>query len=221
MFSIYRVYGFLSAHFRARRLQWFRFVISPTSGSSVLDVGGYPWIWLEAGLPLKVTLLNPHILPDLPAQFGDRFEFIVGDGCKLDYSDKRFDVVFSNSVIEHVGTYDQQRAFAAEARRVGVALWIQTPAREFFIEPHLLAPFFHFLPRSLQSRITRYGTVWGLLTKPNPAQVEDFINGIRLLSYAEMKELFPDCEILRERWLGFTKSYVAVRTLGPTSSRRP
>src|SRR5688572_13888944 len=128
MLSIHKLYGLLSARFRARRLQWFTNVISPTPQSTILDVGGYPWFWQDATRPYKITLLNPHVVPGLSAQFADNFEFVVGDGCKLEYSDQSFDIIFSNSVIEHVGTYTRQRAFAAEARRVGRALWIQTPA---------------------------------------------------------------------------------------------
>jgi hypothetical protein len=212
MLSIHKLYGLLSARFRARRLQRFTDVISPTPQSTILDIGGYPWCWPDAVCPHKLTLLNPHMIPGLSDQYTNQFEFVVGDGCKLAYSDESFDIVFSNSVIEHVGTYERQQAFAAEARRVGRALWIQTPAREFFIEPHLLTPFIHFLPRSFQSHLLRYCTVWGLMTKPSPAEVVGFLDEVRLLSYCEMQELFPDCVIHRERFLGFTKSYVAVRT---------
>jgi hypothetical protein len=49
------------------------------------------------------------------------------------------------------------------------------------------------------------------MTKPSPAQVTGFLDEVRLLSYREMQELFPDCEIHREKIMGFTKSYVAVR----------
>jgi hypothetical protein len=209
--SIHIIYSRLSPRFRARRLQWFTDVFPPLPQSTVLDVGGYPWFWKDAAGSYKITLLNPHVLPGLADQFGDKFEYVVGDGCRLGYSDRSFDIVFSNSVIEHVGSYERQQAFAAEARRVGRALWIQTPAREFFIEPHLLTPFIHFLPLSLQAHLLRYGTVWGLMNKPSPSQVAGFLEEVRLLSYSEMKKLFPDCEIRREKFMGFTKSYIAIR----------
>lgn len=83
-------------------------------------------------------------------------------------------------------------------------------ARVFF-EPHLLTPLVHFFPRAIQARLLRYFTVWGLMTKPSRAMVREFLDETRLLRYEEMRELFPDCEILRERFLGMTKSYVAVR----------
>jgi hypothetical protein len=34
---------------------------------------------------------------------------------------------------------------------------------------------------------------------------------IRLLDVGEMKRLFPDAEIVRERFLGMTKSIIAIR----------
>lgn len=157
-----------------------------------------------------VTLVNLRF-PD-PAVFTDgRFDALEADATRLPFADASFDIAFSNSVIEHMTTWERQQAFASEARRVAAKLWVQTPARCFPIEPHLLAPFFQYLPRKLQLRTARYFTLWGLLTKPTRAQVEEMISDIRLLTYREMKQLFPDCTILKERFLGFTKSYVAVR----------
>ena len=69
----------------------------------------------------------------------------------------------------------------------------------------------HFLPRGWQRRLLRNFTVWGLLTRPSPARVDEIVREIRLVSYREMEELFPDCEIRRERFLLLTKSYTAVR----------
>jgi 2-polyprenyl-3-methyl-5-hydroxy-6-metoxy-1,4-benzoquinol methylase len=59
---------------------------------------------------------------------------------------RSFDIVFSNSVIEHVGDAESQQQFAHEIARVGRAYWVQTPNRRFPVEPHLLTPFLHFLP---------------------------------------------------------------------------
>jgi len=156
-------------------------------------------------------------VPEGRTAAGVTIRAVVADGCALDYPDQSFDVGYSNSVIEHVGTFERQKAFAREIRRVGKAIWVQTPAQEFFMEPHLIAPFIHWLPRSWQRRLIRYFTVWGWLKKPTPAEVEGFLDEVRLITFAEMKELFPDCEILRERFLGMTKSYIAVRVAPPAS----
>jgi SAM-dependent methyltransferase len=207
--TIHRIYGLISPHFRKARRRIFECVMQPTPSKTILDVGGTQMFWSESDFRGQVTLLNTEL---------DRFgnapvvgRQVVGDGCALPFPDGSFDIVFSNSVIEHVGTWERQVKFADEARRVGRKFWIQTPAREFFIEPHLIAPFVHWLPRTWQRRLIRNFTPRGWLDRPGPAQVEEFLNEVRLISYAEMRQLFPGCRIIRERFLGMCKSYVAVK----------
>src|SRR6202049_1424207 len=196
--SMHQIYARISPLFRRRRMLDFARRMRPTAETTILDVGGDPATWSNIALSSKITILNLRLVNLTGLQGERRMEAVVGDGCCLDYENGAFDIVFSNSVIEHVGTFERQKAFAYEVRRVGKALWIQTPARSFFIEQHLLAPFIHFFPRSKQKHILRYFSVWGLLTRPTPQEVEDFLGGIRLLSKHEMDQLFPDCEIVHE-----------------------
>ena len=209
--NIHSIYAPVSGFFRRRRLIRMRLILHPREGERLLDVGGYPWCWPAGALPCAITILNR----DIPSNTGTGHspcEFVAGDGCALPFAEGAFEVVFSNSVIEHVGTWERQQAFAAEARRVGRRLWVQTPAREFFIEPHLIAPFIHWLPRTWQRRLMRNFTVRGWIERPDAVAVDAFLAEVRLLTRAEMSALFPDCTILRERFLGLTKSYIAVRT---------
>ena len=190
----------------------------PSAHTRLLDIGGLPHTWTaqsgEACFP--VTLINLRF-PNRESAGGPRFTAVEGDAAHLPLVDGSFDIVFSNSVIEHMETWERQQAFASEARRVARRLWIQTPARSFPVEPHFLAPLFHYLPRRLQSRLARRFTLWGLLTRPAPAQVEKVLSEIRLLTIRELRQLFPDCAILRERFFGLTKSYVVVRGIEQTA----
>jgi hypothetical protein len=209
--NIHRLYGAISPYFRRKRLRWFCEKLNVQSHEKILDVGGNPWCWDGAKLPNPITLLNLQY-PDTIEQTTLSYIYVRGDGCAMPFTDREFDVLFSNSVIEHVGTWERQLAFAGEARRVGRKFWIQTPAREFFIEPHLLAPFIHWLPMSWQRRLIRNLTPWGWFTRPSSSAVDTFVAEVRLLTRPEMEMLFPDCEILEERIMGMIKSYIAVRT---------
>ena len=200
--------------FRLRRMQRFYATLRPTSQTRLLDIGGDPHTWIfEARScdPIPVTLVNLQF-PNPAAFNNSRFTAIEHDATDLPFENHSFDIAYSNSVIEHMTTWERQQAFSSEARRVAKHLWIQTPARHFPIEPHLLTPFFQYLPKRMQLRVARYFTLWGLLSKPSAAEIDEFVSDIRLLTLREMKQLFPDCLILKERALGITKSYIAVRT---------
>ena len=195
--------------FRRRRMEWFYATFRPTEQTRLLDIGGAPNTWLAESNPdlrFPVTLVNLRF-PDPKVQSDSRFTPVNGDATDLPFADASFDIAFSNSVIEHLGTWEKQQAFAREARRVAPKLWIQTPARSFPIEAHLLAPYIQYLPKSLQHRIVRW-TPRGLL---NPGVVLGIVDEVRLLTHREFANLFPDCRILRERFFGLTKSYIAVR----------
>lgn len=181
----------------------------PDAGTRILDVGGTLNTWETLPIRSEVTLVNLRFYENPPSS-QSRFKLVEGDACEMEF-DHRFDIVFSNSVIEHVGDFERQRQFAHKCSDLAPNLWIQTPARSFPVEPHLLTPFIHYLPRSIQRLLLRRFTIWGVLQKPNPTQVEEFLDEVRLISFREMKDLFPDCEILRERFMGLTKSYIAVR----------
>jgi hypothetical protein len=194
-------------HFRRRRMYRFSVLFSPSADTRVLDIGGTPQTWsteLEAGTQFPVTLLNIRSNFKLDST---RFIAIEGDATNLPFADNAFDIAFSNSVIEHVGAWEKQQAFAREARRVARKLWIQTPARSFPIEAHLLAPYIQYLPRNVQHRLVRW-TPRGLL---QPDVVHEIVDEVRLLTYREFQQLFPDCRILKERVFGLTKSYIATR----------
>lgn len=181
---------------------------APTADTRILDVGGTIYNWRLSPCDATIVLLNlKHANPVST----ERITSEVGDARDLPYGDCAFDIVFSNSLIEHLHTFPDQLRCASEIRRAGVGLWVQTPARSFPVEPHFIAPLVHYLPRSWQRRLLRHFTLWGLIAKPSSDDVDSILDEIRLLTCREMRTLFPDCEIRRERFLGLTKAYVAVR----------
>jgi SAM-dependent methyltransferase len=183
-----------------------------TNETRILDVGGTPFNWSLLDVQPRVTIVN---MPRAREAFDAQFRSVFADGRALPFPDRSFDIVFSNSVIEHVGDAESQRQFANEIARVGRSYWVQTPNRRFPVEPHLLTPILHFLPAALQRRIARKFTVWALIERPSPDRwefyIEHYLRDIRLLNAAAMRRLFPGARIVRERLGGLTKSLIAVR----------
>jgi hypothetical protein len=181
-----------------------------TAETTILDVGGAPETWDLLDVRPRVTLLNtPRTRDELAAAKS----WVAGDGRLLPFRDRSFDIVFSNSVIEHVGDAESQRRFAAEVMRVGRAWWVQTPNRRFPVEQHLLTPLVHWMPKGVQRAIVPRFTIWAMLVRPSPDRrefyVRHYLDEVRLLTAAELRSLFPGARVIRERFLGWTKSLIA------------
>ena len=205
----------LQRRFRVRRMALLARTIGLTEHTQVLDVGGTIEIWRLAPVMPRLVLLNEA---RARYEIGSGEAVVLGDGASLPFADQSFDLVFSNSVIEHVGSRIEQARFANEIARVGKQYWVQTPNRYFPIEHHLWTPFVHWLPRRWQAAVTRRFSVWQMFARVTPAQrefyVNHYLNSIRLLAASDLRELFPGATVVRERFLGFTKSLIAWRANG-------
>lgn len=208
--TIATVYELIGGRFRRRRMRRFADLLRLTSQTTILDVGGAPRTWLDLQVHPLVTILNLD-LPEGEQQLPPGMSLKIGDAARLPYFDKSFDIAFSNSVIEHVGDISAQADMADELRRVAASYYLQTPARSFPIEPHYMAPFVHWFPRSIQRRILRNFSVWGWITRPSQSYVDDVVSSTRLLTRRELQRLFPDGIIAPERVCGLTKSWTVTR----------
>ena len=176
-------------------------------GAKVIDLGGTSRIWQFVETPLDITIVNlPGIDVEAPDQSHHKFTFVEGDATRLDrFADNSFDLVFSNSVIEHVGGPANERAFAGEVRRLAPAYYVQTPSIWFPLEAHSGVPFWWALPRSARERIIRR---W---KEKLPAWAE-MIDGTTVIRRPTLQAYFPDGTILTERVAGLPKSYSVFRT---------
>ena len=197
----------LSAHFRSGRMLRFESAFGLTKDTSVLDLGGTSFNWQFVSARPRLTILNMEPTMREPGEA----RWVIGDGKYLPFARHAFDVVYSNSVIEHVGDRQSQVRLAEECRRVGRRFYVQTPNRLFPIEPHVLTPFFHWMPRGVQRCLIRNFTVWGWMARPSREYCDRFLEQTNLLSEADLRRLFPDVEIWKERFMGLTKSLIAVR----------
>jgi len=211
--NIYRQYSSLIRQFRKKRMKKFLKFMAPKEDEIILDVGGTSYNWKLIDINNQVVLLNlkpPTKKPDRKDK-DTNLSYVTGDATKMKYAESEFDICFSNSVIEHVGSIEKQKQFAKEVMRVGKKMWIQTPAKTFFFEPHYLTVYLHWLPKKYQKRLIRYFSMWGILSKPNQLKINDLVNRTRLLTYKELIVIFPNCSIIKERFMFMTKAYIIIK----------
>ena len=217
-----KISGRISPIFRRRRMRRFLGTFNVRAETRILDVGGLPRFWEGIPIQSRITILNTAPLDDFESSFlMPNQEFVLGDGTRIDCDDEEFDILFSNSVIEHLGTFATQQAFAREARRAGKGYWVQTPARECLIEPHYFTLFVHWMPKDTQRKLLKNFSLWGLLGRPKPEIIELVLAELRLLSRGEFESLFSDGEIWTERLFGWPKSYTAYRLPYDARTREP
>ena len=204
--------------FRAKRMlffeknfeETFREEIKNHSPIKILDVGG-TWGFWEAMHSkyfdvCQITLLNLS-KAKIPEKISN-VKSVVGDATDLsEYSDNEFDLVFSNSVIEHVGNYASQKKMADEILRVGRHLYLQTPNKNFPIEPHFIFPFFQFLPLILRAFLLHHFALGWYKKAQNKEQALEVADSVHLLTKRKLQKLFPDAKIQKEKFLLMTKSF--------------
>lgn len=182
---------------------------------SILDLGGTADFWAKHGdflprsLDVRVTVANRQPVTDAATE---RVSFVRADARNLSqFGDEEFDLCFSNSVIEHVGSFDDQTRMAREIRRVATGHFVQTPNRYFPIEPHFLVPGWQFLPVGLRVAVLRRTSVGWMRRQADPEIARGRVVGVRLLDRREFTALFPTSEIRVERVGPLVKSWIAVQ----------
>jgi hypothetical protein len=221
--NIHTAYGFFQRRFRPKRIKALKasFPLLDSPNSTVLDMGGVAswWSVVNPGTRL-ITIINLDARHQKTCEQAGYF-FMAADARELPFKDHQFDLVHSNSVIEHVGSFDDQRRFASEMLRCGKAIYLQTPNHWFPVEPHLMTVFIHWLPFSVKRHLVRWFSAWGWINRPTQAKIDEFLRDIRLLTRHEVETLFPGCSMQNEKFMGLVKSFVVVRpSSGQSDSRR-
>lgn len=177
---------------------------------SVLDLGGTVQYWRRIGFQYfdsaSFVLLNLEQVP-VPEDL-DNVTSVAGDATDLSqYADRQFDLVFSNSVIEHVGGFEAQKKMASEMLRTGKNFFLQTPNRYFFMEPHFIMPYFQFYPRWLRVLLLQHFRLGFVPRTQSKEEAQKVVDSVRLLTLRELRVLFPGAKIEKEKFLFMTKSY--------------
>ncbi len=180
---------------------------------NILDVGGTENFWVQMGFierkDIQLTILN---ITEQEISAVDNITFIKGDATDLGmFPNKSFDMVFSNSVIEHIPGTENRKKMAEEINRVSKRYFVQTPNYYFPFEPHFLLPCFQYFPLRIKLfLLKRFNMGWFTKCKDDNEAME-LLEFNQLLKFRELKTCFPGCRIIPEKFLFLNKSFIAIK----------
>ncbi len=172
--------GSFTQHCRQRRNEEFQRRFPDLRDMRVLDLGGTAVSWRTSGVrPGSVTLVNLDHAED-PAEAW--MDLVRSDACGGGFG--KYDLVFSNSLMEHLGGHTRRQQFADVIAESAPRWWVQTPYRYFPIEPHWVFPGFQFLPFRTRIMISQH---WGIGNMPaagDAAEAADLVASVDFISAA-------------------------------------
>ena len=210
----------LGSKFRVKRLTPFLRIVEAVSQEhgcvNIIDIGGTEKYWGIVSRHylkqhnVKITIVN---LPGAEQQANHgQFTYVQADGCNLaEFEDNSFHITHSNSVIEHVGDWSRMVKFSKECKRVSQKYFIQTPNYWFPIEPHCMMPGFHWLPKPIRIWLVMKFSLGHWEKASTVDEAVHIVESARLLNRKMFSELFSDAELLTERFLFMSKSFIAVK----------
>jgi hypothetical protein len=209
--------GTLANRLRSRRFREFERIVdrvldANSGGVRIIDLGGTNQFWEQRGWAGRsdIEIVTVNLFSDEKKHANITPE--AGNVTDLsEFADGSFDIVFSNSVIEHLFDKPSQQKMAAEVQRLAPIYWVQTPNFWFPVEPHFLTVGWQWMPRAVRIWLLQRRS-FGWCGKCADAETAaGHVDEIRLLRGSEIARMFPRAEIVRERVGPFTKSLVAVR----------
>jgi len=174
----YRVSGWN----RKRKWKLFLNIFKPNRSMRVLDVGYTEkeysstdnFIEKHYPFPENLTALGINDAGTISQRY-PKVKFVQYTGKIFPFKDKEFDLCWSNAVIEHVGSRNDQLYYLMEIKRVSNRAFLTTPNKYFPIEVHTRTPFIHFLPKDLFDRyLCLIGKKWGTGSYMNLLGKADF-----------------------------------------------
>lgn len=129
---------------------------------------------------------------------------VLYNGKQFPFDNNSFNICWSNAVIEHVGTYEEQLNFIKEMCRVSSQVFFTTPNKHFPFEIHTRTPVLHIISKKLfEKYLVFIGKKWATG------------NYMNLLTEKQIIVLLKDAnisnyKIIRNRLLGFILDFVVI-----------
>lgn len=180
----------LSIKVRSDQYRIFTRFLKPTSQTNVLDVG------VSSDETLKDSNMFEKLYPHSENLTAATIEDIrklrnlypkikvvkIIPRKKLPFQNKQFDIAVSWATIEHVGTRTDQKFFLSEMARIATKVFLTTPYKYCFYEPHTEILFLHWLPDKWFRKILSFldKNFWAEEKNLNPLGVKD------------IKDILPD-----------------------------
>lgn len=203
--------------FRVKRFAIFREmldqVLSRQPECKIIDIGGTAAYWKTFGAGIDFSKVKVCLVNIVPGNdCSDGITELAGDARDLSqFSDNSYDIVHSNSVIEHVGRWQDMVNMAKEVRRLAPRYFVQTPYFWFPVEPHARFPLLHWMPEPWRYRVVMRRACGYWQRQDDLGEAVKAVQSAVLLDRRQMQYLFPDATIVPERVFGVTKSLIAMR----------
>ena len=175
----------LSIKVRTDQFKFFKKLYKPTKNTKVLDVGVTADEVLKDSNIFERLYEYPQNITAATIEDVKKFQKLypkvkavkIEQNKKLPFKNDQFDVVISWARLEHTGNYDKQKFFLNELLRVGKRVFITTPYRGSFYEPHSGLLFVQWLPLGWFRTICRVAgrEFWSKSSNLNPLYARDIV----------------------------------------------
>lgn len=200
----------LSVKVRTSQYKIFNNLIKPNEDDLVLDVGVSSMeIYDDSNMleklypyPQNLTAATIEDCKVLKKLYPKINAVQTKPGEKLPFKKNQFDIVTSWATLEHVGDEEDQRFFLSELSRVGKRIFLTTPYKYCFYEPHSGVFFLHWLPDKWFRAILRF-------------RGKDFWaneKNLRPLSLKSLQKIFPNqnFRVIIYRTFGLIPSHLVI-----------
>lgn len=202
---------------RLMKHEQFMYFCNPSEEDFILDVGVQNNSYKDSDnyleshypYPFNITGLGIEDLHDFSKRYPE-VNVVTYDGKVFPFEDNSFDYVWSNAVIEHVGSKERQLLFLSEMIRVAKKkIVFTTPNRAFPLEIHTRFPFVHWFSKRISDWVyIKIGKKWASGEYMYLLYKSDLVS----LLNAMLDKYRISYEVIPNRMMGLTATFTVLIT---------